>query len=738
MADIFISYSQLDRPLAHELAEFLENRGYDVWWDYDLVGGVKFRDKIMIELRAAKASIVIWSPNSVGRDFVIDEADEAKTARKLLPVRVEELDYGSIPLGFRQMQTDLVTRPDLILRALEERGIVPSSPPKKLAQVGPVVIGGGTVAPEALALSDEIASWGYVKQSADPAELRAFLARYAQSDFAELARVRLGAMEEKAWSVAARANSAEALVAFVLAYPDGRRTGEAQRALYSHERRARTTLDMNDPEALSRFLRTFPNGFAADEVRARINDLKRAQAETEAWNALQDQPGRARLEAYLKEFPLGRHAKDAHAMLAPVEAAERRAARWSKIKEQPFSEQLRSFIAEFEEGPEVEAARSLLAARMREKEAAVWAKLKDERLPVPLLSFLAQFPDTGRRDEVGAKLAEWHTAMENEAWGVVESAGERHVFQAFLTAFPSGRLASEARKRAQTGGGWLGFASRKPKASRHKASGVAAQQPQPVAPEASDVPPFLTKGSRKEVANNLQPTGTDTPGTAQLGGSKPAPSAGGRFLAFVVVLMFGLSVDMGSMALVDPYSLHGATFYDPIMGYHANPAMMIAALSFCAGFLIVYWAKAVRIEQHVGSSWQSRSIHATGLLLLLAACTALALVSDLYGYTCGSGTCSGPSSYAIFHGAVTMIFALVWYASHRFFRRPEWPVALLGIAAVAPPAFLIPNFIDLLTPSNHAFTQALWAWGGLAVAVCAFVPFLIDRWVRSRVSKVAR
>ncbi len=49
MADVFISYSKKDRDVARGLADFLESCGYNVWWDYELVGGEKFRSRIKDE-----------------------------------------------------------------------------------------------------------------------------------------------------------------------------------------------------------------------------------------------------------------------------------------------------------------------------------------------------------------------------------------------------------------------------------------------------------------------------------------------------------------------------------------------------------------------------------------------------------------------------------------------------------------------------------------------------------------
>src|SRR5882757_7568147 len=104
MADIFISYSQRDPrdvKVAGDLARFLIQCGYDVWWDYDLVGGVKYRDVIKKELAKARAAIVIWTPKSVESDWVVDEAEDAKLAAKLVPTRVDDLDPVKIPFGFR-------------------------------------------------------------------------------------------------------------------------------------------------------------------------------------------------------------------------------------------------------------------------------------------------------------------------------------------------------------------------------------------------------------------------------------------------------------------------------------------------------------------------------------------------------------------------------------------------------------------------------------------------------------
>jgi TIR domain-containing protein len=117
MADVFISYSQKDRDIARGLADLFNDCGYDVWWDYELVGGVKFRNKIKEELAKARAAIVIWTPNSVESDWVIEEADQAKQTNKLTATRIDGFDYRAIPLGFRSLQTEVITASERILKA---------------------------------------------------------------------------------------------------------------------------------------------------------------------------------------------------------------------------------------------------------------------------------------------------------------------------------------------------------------------------------------------------------------------------------------------------------------------------------------------------------------------------------------------------------------------------------------------------------------------------------------------
>lgn len=102
MPDLFISYAREDRDTALALAQALQRRGIDVWWDRELTGGGDFAAEIERNLRASPVAVVLWSGASVLSDFVRDESSRARDMGKLLPVRISEVE---LPLGFGTLHT---------------------------------------------------------------------------------------------------------------------------------------------------------------------------------------------------------------------------------------------------------------------------------------------------------------------------------------------------------------------------------------------------------------------------------------------------------------------------------------------------------------------------------------------------------------------------------------------------------------------------------------------------------
>ena len=103
MADeIFISYARDNREAARILADTIEAKGYDVWWDRELIAGDDYTDKIEHLLDNAKAVIVLWSEQSRKSFWVRDEAAVGRDRNRLLPIAIDD---NLPPLGFRQIHT---------------------------------------------------------------------------------------------------------------------------------------------------------------------------------------------------------------------------------------------------------------------------------------------------------------------------------------------------------------------------------------------------------------------------------------------------------------------------------------------------------------------------------------------------------------------------------------------------------------------------------------------------------
>ena len=60
-------------------------KGLSVFWDSTILAGSTWRETIGKELESARCVLVLWSPNSVNSDWVLDEADYAKKRKVLLP-----------------------------------------------------------------------------------------------------------------------------------------------------------------------------------------------------------------------------------------------------------------------------------------------------------------------------------------------------------------------------------------------------------------------------------------------------------------------------------------------------------------------------------------------------------------------------------------------------------------------------------------------------------------------------
>ena len=98
MSEVFISYARKAEAAAHRFADALRAAGYGVWRDDELPPHRLYAEVIEERLRAARAVLVIWSPDAVKSDWVRAEADVARAAGKLVQL---SLDGAAPPMPFK-------------------------------------------------------------------------------------------------------------------------------------------------------------------------------------------------------------------------------------------------------------------------------------------------------------------------------------------------------------------------------------------------------------------------------------------------------------------------------------------------------------------------------------------------------------------------------------------------------------------------------------------------------------
>jgi len=199
MADIFLSYSRADRPTAQTIAEALEAEGFSVWWDKVLRAGQTYDEVTENMLRDSSVVVVLWSQTSVKSKWVRAEATLGQRSCEMVPAMIEDADR---PIMFELTQTaDLIgwggDRNEArwgdfvadIKRSLDKHDAAGD------AAAAPAA------APSAAGQDDatiETVFWTSIKDGDDPADFEAYLKRYENGHYSDLARNRLAALGSSA------------------------------------------------------------------------------------------------------------------------------------------------------------------------------------------------------------------------------------------------------------------------------------------------------------------------------------------------------------------------------------------------------------------------------------------------------------------------------------------------------------------------------------------------------------
>jgi hypothetical protein len=135
VADVFISYSKVDRAIAESLANDLKARGFEVWWDFELYAGDNFQSMIRAEISKAKAVVVIWSDTAAVSEWVYGEAMLASRRGTMISAHVPGFDVHEVPINFLPLHCEPVTNRDRLISAIERKGAKASETIRKPVEI---------------------------------------------------------------------------------------------------------------------------------------------------------------------------------------------------------------------------------------------------------------------------------------------------------------------------------------------------------------------------------------------------------------------------------------------------------------------------------------------------------------------------------------------------------------------------------------------------------------------------
>jgi TIR domain len=185
LADVFLSYVSEERPRAQLLAEGLAAEGFSVWWDPHLEPGEVYSQVIDREIKAAKVVVVLWSHQSVQSYWVCSEATVGFQRGTLVPVRIDDCD---VPTGFVLVQyVDIVNWAGDRGAAAWQKFVAAVTKRRAGKQTGHIQSGSGAASQASI----ELVYWDTVRGSKDPADYQAYVSRYPNGAFVDLARNRV-------------------------------------------------------------------------------------------------------------------------------------------------------------------------------------------------------------------------------------------------------------------------------------------------------------------------------------------------------------------------------------------------------------------------------------------------------------------------------------------------------------------------------------------------------------------
>jgi class 3 adenylate cyclase len=137
VADVFLSYASADVDRARDVAKALQEAGFSVWWDRELLSGERFERTIQRELNAAAAVVVLWTSASVESEWVYSEARRGNQRGALVQVRTSEVGIDDLPAPFDVLHCPAVDEADALVRSVAALVRSPGAPASATEPVAP-------------------------------------------------------------------------------------------------------------------------------------------------------------------------------------------------------------------------------------------------------------------------------------------------------------------------------------------------------------------------------------------------------------------------------------------------------------------------------------------------------------------------------------------------------------------------------------------------------------------------
>jgi hypothetical protein len=119
---VFLSHATADKWLATTICEKIQALGASTFRDdRDIRGGDDIPDEVCQQIKQSQEVVVLLTPASVGREWILIEVGAAWAWRKRIVVILEHVDTSPIPTIIRSKKAIKLTDVDIYLREVSLR-----------------------------------------------------------------------------------------------------------------------------------------------------------------------------------------------------------------------------------------------------------------------------------------------------------------------------------------------------------------------------------------------------------------------------------------------------------------------------------------------------------------------------------------------------------------------------------------------------------------------------------------